>query len=615
MFVIRLFVCLVAAATIPLRASASSPPVIDLPHGPHIVGYRTLRVEDRARSFGPHADQPLWRPMQIHIWYPARETGAPAMSYEDYAAAQAPVGQPIDSPLPSTEQARDAWKARPLRRGADEALLDAVLDLRTRAHRDADPVERPCPLIAYSPSINSDPMENALLFEYLTSWGSIVAAAPSMGQYEADVSRDAVGARTQVEDLKFVLARMLNDPGVQADKVGLLGFSWGGMAALLTALEHRGISAIAALDGGMRFPDYQPVAASFPCWKGRNLRAALSDVALDDEPRTPSLGDDAPYADVYTWTQPGLQHADFAWDMVARYRWATGDPDQPEISTFYNTLARRLKTFFDAYVIGDAHARADLRQTRSGEGAVWTTAIGLEPPPAPAHFTLLVEEQGVQACADLVHALRETDPQLVPFEEDRLLEFAYAWGPDRADDLLVLLRLNLEVYPQSAATYFWLGQVHLAREDSTEAISALQQALALDQRMDRARRLLTTIGGTVPDNDQQLVRHVVEDLYVEGLRTRDVELLRQACLPIAVLRGVRADSTLITTSLERCFQDFDSPGPSFQRLDSLIESVEVTGNAAQVRLRLMLDGQRTIHELLQLLKVGGKWRLAHIAES
>ena len=480
-----------------------------LEYGPYMSGYRESRVEDHSRSFGPRTDiagnrlpRPPWRPTQVHVWYPTTSDGSPTTRYGDYVQAVAPIGEPIAAPTVPSEEALTAWKAAPLHRGADEKRLLEILDRPTRVLRDADPATGEFPLILYSPSINSDPFENAVLFEFLASHGYVIAAVPSMGLDEAEVSRDAAGLRAQRDDLAFVLSRMIAEPYVDADHVAVLGFSWGGMAGLLFALDHQGVEAVACLDGGMRFPDYHPVAASFPHWSPQRLRAALLDVVLADEPRVKSFDGHVHYADVYEWSQSGLKHRDFAWDFIARYRFATDDPEYQQVADIYGELARRLKLFFDAYLRQDPESLVLLSEKSPAvRGAEWRARTKLPPPPTPAQFAQFIDEEGVSAGVDLFHRLRETDPALVLFEEDRLLRFVFTRGSDRSDELLTLLRLNLEAYPRSAQTHFWLAQVHLSRSDSTAAVTALEAALTLDPDLERATQLLERLRAVDPPNN------------------------------------------------------------------------------------------------------------------
>jgi dienelactone hydrolase len=385
----------------------------------------------------------------------------------------------------------DHWKRGPRRRHADEAELDELLGQTMRARRDARPAPGAFPLVIYSPSINSDPSENAALFEWLASWGYIVASAPSMGRDEIDVSRDQAGARAQLEDLRFVLATAAAEPFVDAERLAAVGFSWGGMAALLLTLDHAAVQAVVSLDGGHRFPDYEPVAASFPGWSAQRLRAALLEISLADEPRVASLGEAARYADVHLWSQPGLLHRDFSWDLIARYRHATGDADYERVRTIYGEWTQAVKAFLDAQ-LADQDGRWN-RFVASGprsEGASWSSRTASDPPPTPAQLAAMAEQQGVDAVIELVHRYRAADPDLLPYEEDRMIGFVYTWGPERADELQRLLELNLELYPRSATTHVWLAQVHLARDDRDRALASLEAALALDPEHERARRLL-----------------------------------------------------------------------------------------------------------------------------
>jgi hypothetical protein len=91
--------------------------------------------------------------------------------------------------------------------------------------------------------------------------------------------------------------------------------------------------------------------------------------------------------------------------------------------------------------------------------------------------------------------LRAALLDVVLADEERLLRYAVLWGPERSQDLLTLLELNLEAYPRSAETHVWLAQAHLALEDEAAARRALETALAIDPGHERGRRLLERLGG------------------------------------------------------------------------------------------------------------------------
>jgi tetratricopeptide (TPR) repeat protein len=468
--------------------------------GPYAVGYRVEHTQDPARSFGPRSDLdgnsragPLTRPIRIDLWYPAQASEQRALRYREYVldAALTPA---LVMDTAGARQALDAYRAPVIRRGGDPAALESWLAREMWAHRDAPAASGPFPLILYSPSINSDPYENVVLFEYLASQGYVIAGAPSLGRDEPEVSRDFPGAMTQLDDLAFVLAGVWNESFVDQRHIGILGFSWGGLIGMLLALRHAGIDAIATLDGAQTMGDYLPVASAFPWWSPRNLRAAFLEVTLKDEERELGFPAEAVYAERYRWRIANISHRDLAADAVARYRVVTGDSTAAFATLACQTLGERLTLFFDAHLKGSRDALRNLRaETPPLRDSEWTRWTALPPPPTPAQFDEIIATSGVDEAVRVFRKAREADRGAVLFDENRLIRYAHAWGPERADDLVKLLELNLEAYPNSAITWFWLGQVHLSREDQGQAIQALERAVALDPGLDRARRLLDLV--------------------------------------------------------------------------------------------------------------------------
>jgi len=501
MSTLRLFGLGAALVLLPAIALALDldDPALGLPPGPHAVGYRVSVETDPGRSFGPRTDlsgsrlpRPLARTVQVHLWYPAVAAGAEPMRHRDYVVAAAAAfarGDSVDEAA-----ALRAYAALPVRRGADPEALAEILERPMRARLDAAPLAGPFPLVVYAPSINADPYENAVLFEHLAGHGYVVASAPSVGLYEPEVSRDRGGAEAQLGDLRFLLARAWDEPFVDRGRVGALGYSWGGMTGLLLALSHAGIDAVCCLDGAAAMTDYRPVAESFGCWDPRGLRAPLLEIVLVDQERDAAFHEAALYAPRWLWRLPGIKHRDLAADMVARLRLATGDADAAHASATWSAVARRVKLFFDAHLKGDAAAREFLNEPdATAPDAAWTAREALPAPPTRAQFVEVIETRGVQAAADLFHALRARDRGLVPFDEERLLAYCFTWGPDRSEDLRVLLDMVLEANPMSVDAMFWKAQIALFGGDEDGAVMWLRRALAVDPEHVRAQRLLARL--------------------------------------------------------------------------------------------------------------------------
>ncbi|MBN1825528.1 MAG: hypothetical protein JW958_04615 [Candidatus Eisenbacteria bacterium] len=476
-------------------------PAFPVEHGPWPVGYRTALTYDAGRSFGARAEvggavhpDLRSRPVRIHLWYPAVAGTSPAMRYGDFVLAADPLGERSHA---EDAKVLAAYKARMLERGVEEARLDALLAAPTRARRDAAPERGPFPLIVYAPSINADSYENALFFEYLAGHGFVVASSACIGAEEPEVGRDLRGALAQLGDVRHVLRSVSGERFVDANHVGLMGFSWGGTSVLLLALQHAGIDAVVTLDGGYAFPRYRSIPEATPWWAPRDLRAAFLHFTLLDDDRDLSFAARSLYADTWGRRVPGFRHADFATDAILKRRWAAADSLAAVLMKEHAAIQRSVLAFFGAYLEKDGAAADRLKdEVPRGAATGWNVRPALPAPPPAAQFDEIIAEQGVDAAVARFHEARRLDPEVVIFGENRLLRYAVEWGPERAEDMWKLLVINNEAWPHSAETHYWMGQVELVRGDEAAARERLETALRLDPEHERARNLLARITGS-----------------------------------------------------------------------------------------------------------------------
>jgi tetratricopeptide (TPR) repeat protein len=151
--------------------------------------------------------------------------------------------------------------------------------------------------------------------------------------------------------------------------------------------------------------------------------------------------------------------------------------------------------FFDGYLREDEEAHALVKQWRGLQASPddlfsVTSKKALKPPPSEVELVEIILTRGVDEAVRIFAEVRKEDPTAVFFSEERIIRFAFELGPARADDLIKLLEMNLEAYPESSDSYFWLGQAFMARGDEETAARHLQQCLELNPDNQRARRLL-----------------------------------------------------------------------------------------------------------------------------
>jgi hypothetical protein len=115
------------------------------------------------------------------------------------------------------------------------------------------------------------------------------------------------------------------------------------------------------------------------------------------------------------------------------------------------------------------------------------------------------------------------------------------------------------------------------------------------------------VASAASTQDDKAVRSVI-GLYVEAGRQGKSEIMRAAFLPQATIYGVAADGTLTGSAIRTLFDYVDTHSPASE-LDAKIASVEIIGNAAQVRLEANHWHGTRYTDLFQLLKVGGEWKI------
>ena len=80
------------------------------------------------------------------------------------------------------------------------------------------------------------------------------------------------------------------------------------------------------------------------------------------------------------------------------------------------------------------------------------------------------------------------------FKESTLLDLGReSLATHKPDDAVAWLQLNVEFYPQSAASYVELSKAHLAKRDRDSAVTDLTRALAIDPSNADARRDLARL--------------------------------------------------------------------------------------------------------------------------
>lgn len=118
---------------------------------------------------------------------------------------------------------------------------------------------RKFPAVIYAPGYRGLPFENSILCERLAADGYIVLAVPGLG---VGFNTDSLGLEFQVHKIKEALEFLKRQPDVDITSISLIGYSWGALSSIVTAMRDGSIHSVVSLDGSIHY--FYEVAKQMP---------------------------------------------------------------------------------------------------------------------------------------------------------------------------------------------------------------------------------------------------------------------------------------------------------------------------------------------------------------
>lgn len=352
----------VAALLVLLGARAEGEFWPRLEPGAHAVGFRVVRAVDDSRQRGEAG-----RVIRIFIWYPAAHAsrGAP-VTWRDYLRGAADeTAFPTPDTMRGDRQLNELREAA-LAAGAVTSRIDALLDQTTLARHDARSAGGHPPLVVFVPGFGAQAFQNTVACEYLASRGFVVASFPSEGRDSGEMTGDATGVAAQVSDISFVVHQVQQQMRTDPRRVGVFGYSWGGLTATFAAMRGLQLAAVVAIDPTLlvsrghqqarTFDGYEPAKLAVP------FMAMIADAGAWKERDLTFLAE-------LTATRPilvrfhDLKHGDFV-SIILRFLVHAlpegGKRDLGKLDAGYAAECRYLEAFFDAHLRDGKHGKAFL---------------------------------------------------------------------------------------------------------------------------------------------------------------------------------------------------------------------------------------------------------------
>ena len=219
--------------------------------GSYESGFKTIQTVDKSRIYKPDTDTTdnlHFRPLDIDIWYPAIASKSDtALSFRYILGllekrANYYTGSNNWTGLTSqvAQSFCEGYKC------SDTAKL---LNFKTQSLKGAKPIDEKFPLVIYLCAFNGMSYENFALFEALAKKGFVVVSISSIGRYPGDMTMKKEDLLEQVNDAITSLNAIKQNSNIDFSKIGIIGYSWGGLSGAILASKISNVSCIVSLDG------------------------------------------------------------------------------------------------------------------------------------------------------------------------------------------------------------------------------------------------------------------------------------------------------------------------------------------------------------------------------
>jgi dienelactone hydrolase len=214
------------------------------------AGFKSIHTVDRSRIYKPTTDttdQLHFRPIDIDVWYPS------GISTKDTVV--------VHDLLSLLEQRANYYTASNAGNGLAGQIaklfcegfkcsdFSTLLGFKTNSFKNAKEANGKFPVVIYMTAFNGMSYENFALFEALAKKGFVVVSISSIGRFPGDMTMKKEDIMEQVNDAIIALDAVKQDPNVDFNKIGIVGYSWGGLAGTILAGKITGLSCLVSLEG------------------------------------------------------------------------------------------------------------------------------------------------------------------------------------------------------------------------------------------------------------------------------------------------------------------------------------------------------------------------------
>jgi dienelactone hydrolase len=475
-------------------ASAQSPALWGaLKSGSYPVGFRFIYKFDYSRGWKAKEDangypqaESRGRPIRVSVWYPAKNrANASRMLYRDYIPSTAEDS--VFAELNKLLAKRDADNLRANLKGEE---FDILMMTRTAAVQNVVPQSGTFPLIVYSAGLNNSSQDNVVLCEYLASHGYVVVTVPQLGTTSLDVNlkfQNALDLETQALDLQSAIGAVHDFSNIDHHRLGVIGYSVGGVVALNLVMRNTDVDAIVTLDPTFGVTPFISLATDSPYYTPTNVRVPWMYMYRAEPATNLAVSNALKYSERYRLELTGMLHQDFSSLPMFSSQSATTPMRTAETAKRgYQTVCRYILNFFNACLKRDQRGLEFISHSPGENGDAESIARfemrnAITPPPTEEKFLRVMEQEGFEQGIKLYNEGRARNPQEPIFSENFLNQLGYRLiNQNRLAQALEIFRLNVEAYPASANVYDSFAEAYMLSGNKQMAIKFYEKSIELN---------------------------------------------------------------------------------------------------------------------------------------
>lgn len=455
----------------------------DLRYG---VGFRVVHTLDHSRAYEGRQG----RPMQIAVWYPTEER-SPKLAYSEYLKLYASEEYPLELHKEAVENNLSFWKGELSGRAASGVKVDDLASHNTQAVRNAAPVKGRFPVIVYGAGGRGEAFENSVLFESLAARGFVVLASPSVGPYSHKTVIDPVGLEAAARDIEFLIARAADLPECDLTRIGLMGWSWGGLAAMLVQMRNPNIDAVLSLDGSIAMHADKIRGTAF--YDPDRIRVPLMLMTTPQNlSKVAAFVEEVDYTKVFIVELPAANHTDFSsYNYVAMNFASSLTEEEKKRKRSHEIVIDTARQYFESFLVSpESPSRFS---PEFPEDVRLVSIVRKDPlplPPTQEEFFELILDQGVAEARKVFKAVRSRDPDyqiFEAFEATVLADRLFKAGKQK--DAIEVARLRTEAYPEDYLSYEWVANIYFKMKDWRNALAYYAIAYGMARSLEQTTEI------------------------------------------------------------------------------------------------------------------------------